>query len=346
MTYWVVGAGGIGCAIGARLAQHRRLIFVDSWREHVDAMRKSGLTVDYPDGPIHVEPVEAWHLTELASITDRPEVVLLAVKSYQTSDTVAALLPYLTETSVVVSLQNCINEDTIASIVGPHRTIGAMVRFDGALKGPGHGSATRKERRLVIGELDGRITPRLENLGTALSQSVHTDLSDNIWRELWSKLVRNTEVNAVAVVGGFGMGQIVTEPTARRLAIALGMETVKVALKLGIDLDPTELDGPAEAYFQPFDSPEVNSLEDHFRRMFEAYPQVKASMLQDVEKGRPTEIDYMNGYVVKKGAEVGVPTPLNAEMVRLVKEVEAGSRHPAADAVANVFAPLLSGVLA
>jgi 2-dehydropantoate 2-reductase len=346
MAYWVVGAGGIGCAIGARLAQHHPLVFVDSWRENVEAMRQSGLTVDYPDGPIHVEPVNAWHLSELASIGEPPEVVLLAVKSYQTADIVTALLPYLTESSPVVSLQNCINEDTIASIAGPNRTIGAMVRFDGAMKGPGHGSATRKERRLVIGELDGRITTRLEEIGAVLSQSVHTDLSDNIWRELWSKLVRNTEVNAISVIGGLGMGQIVTDPTARRLAIALGMETVKVALKLGIELDPTELDGPPEAYLEPFGSPAVDGLEDHFRKMFEAYPQVKTSMLQDVEKGRPTEIDYMNGHVVKKGGELGIPTPLSAEMVRLVKDVEHGKRRPDPQAVADVFAPLLSAVLA
>jgi 2-dehydropantoate 2-reductase len=87
----------------------------------------------------------------------------------------------------------------------------------------------------------------------------------------------------------------------------------------------------------------VDGLEDHFRRMFEAYPQVKTSMLQDVEKGRPTEIDYMNGYVVRKGRELGIPTPLSAEMVRLVKEVEQGKRHPDHRAVAEVFAPLLAG---
>lgn len=177
-----------------------------------------------------------------------------------------------------------------------------------------------------------------------LSQSVHTDLSDNIWRELWSKLVRNTCVNAVAVVSGLGMGQIVTDPIARRLAVALGMETVRIALRLGIPLDPTELDGPPEAYLHELGGPETQLLEEHLRQMFEPYPQVKASMLQDVEKGRPTEIDYMNGYVVKKGAELGIPTPLNAEMVRLVKEVEAGTRRPERQAVAELFGPLLASI--
>lgn len=300
-------------------------------------MKASGLVVDYPDGQVHVEPVRAWHLSEMGLIGDAPEAVLLAVKSYQTAEVVTAVAPYLTATSPIVSLQNCINEDTIASIVGPTRTIGAMVRFDGALLGPGRGSATRKERRLVIGELDGRITPRLREIGGVLSHSVHTDLSDDIWRELWSKLVRNTCVNAVAVISGFGMGQIATDPIARRLAIALGMETVRVALRLGISLDPTELDGPPEAYLQPLGSPEADLLEEHLRAMFEPYPEVKASMLQDVEKGRPTEIDYMNGYVVKKGSELGIPTPLNAEIVRLVKEVESGKRRPDRQAIAQLF---------
>ncbi len=327
--------------MAGRLAAHHPIVVVDSWREHVAAMRTSGLTVDYPDGPVHVEPLEAWHLTEMASIGEPPEVVLLAVKSYQTAEVVTAIKPYLTESSPIVSLQNCINEDTIASIVGPDRTIGAMVRFDGALKGPGHSSATRKERRLVIGELDGRITPRLQDIATVLSNSVTTDLSDNIWRELWSKLVRNTEVNAVAVVTGMGMGEIVVDSTARRFSIALGMETVKVALELGMELDQAELDGPAGAYLQPLGSKETDDLEEHFRSLFEPYPHVKASMLQDVEKGRPTEIDFMNGHVVKKGSELGVPTPLNAEMVRLVKEVEAGRRRPERQAVADLLAPLL-----
>ena len=344
ITYWIVGAGGIGCAIAGRLAPHQRIVIVDSWREHVDAMRASGLTVDYPDGSVHVEPVEAWHLTEMSSIGEPPEVVLLAVKSYQTAEVVTALEPYLTESSPIVSLQNCINEDTIASIAGPDRTIGAMVRFDGALKGPGHSSATRKERRLVIGELSGQITPRLREIAATLSHGVQTDLSDNIWRELWSKLVRNTSVNAVAVVTGMGMGEIVVDPIVRRLSLALGMETVSVALALGIELDPAELDGPVAAYLSPLGSPETDALEEHFRAMFEPYPEVKASMLQDVEKGRPTEIDYMNGYVVKKGSELGIPTPLNAEMVRLVKQVEAGARRPEREAVADVLAPLLAGI--
>jgi 2-dehydropantoate 2-reductase len=330
--------------MAGRLAPHHPLVIVDSWREHVEAMRASGLTVDYPDGSVHIEPVKAWHLTDLASIGEPPDVVLLAVKSYQTAEVVTALEPYLTELSPIVSLQNCINEDTIASIVGAQRTIGAMVRFDGALKGPGHSSATRKERRLVIGELNGQITPRLQEIGAVLSHGVLTDLSENIWRELWSKLVRNSSVNAVAVVTGMGMGEIVADPIVRRFALALAMETVSVALALGIELDPAELDGPAEAYLHPLGSEETDALEEHFRTMFEPYPQVKASMLQDVEKGRPTEIAFMNGHVVKKASELGIATPLNAEMVRLVKQVEAGRRRPERQAVADLLAPLLAGI--
>lgn len=340
MTYWIVGAGGIGCAIGGKLAAHQDLIFVDWWQEHVDAINSAGLTVDYPDGTINVR-VPAVHVSQIHSIGAAPEVVLLAVKSYQTIGAVNLLLPYLEPETMVVSLQNCINEEAIAEIVGQQRTIGAMVRFDGALRGPGHSSATRRERRLVIGELNGKITTRVEVLCSVLAKSVRTEVTDNIWGQLWSKLVANSQVNGVATVTGLTLGKLVSDPVALRFAISCGLETVRVALKLGIRLDREELFGDPEDYLKDLGTPEVNNIESGFRHFLEAYLTVKPSMLQDVEKGRPTEIDYMNGHVVKKGAEVGVVTPMNREIVRLVKEVEAGRRRPDYGAVHELLAPLI-----
>jgi 2-dehydropantoate 2-reductase len=326
VRYWIVGAGGIGCALGARLAQHHEVLFVDGWREHVDAIRTRGLTVDYPDARVTVA-VDAVHTADLGALDERPAAVLLAVKSYQTRDAVSGVLAHLDPDTPIVSLQNCINEQVIADIAGPERTIGAMVRFDGALRGPGIGSATRRERRLAIGELDGSMTDRIRALQEVLATSVATDVTPNIWGELWSKLARNSQVNALSVIGGLGLGQVVTNPVSRRLAMALGMETVRVALELGIELDPNELDGPPQAYLEPLGSPIANALEANLQKKFEGYPGVEPSMLQDVRKGRKTEIDQMNGHVVDQGVMHGVPTPLNAEVVRLVKEVERGERR-------------------
>jgi 2-dehydropantoate 2-reductase len=338
--FWIVGAGGIGCTLGARLARHHDVLLVDPWREHMEAIRANDLTVEYPDEKVTVA-VDTACISDLGSVDEEPRAVLLAVKSYQTEETVLALLRHLGPGTPIVSLQNCINEDVIAGLVGADRTIGAMVRFDGALLGPGHARATRTERRLAVGELDGAVTDRVRALQRVLSCSVDTDISQNIWGELWAKLVRNAAVNAVSVIGRFGMGQLVTTPLARRVALAAGMETVRVALALGIVLDPTELDGPPEAYLRPFDSPETDVLEATLQQKFGAYPTVKASMLQDIEKGRKTEIEQMNGYVVKRGREVGVRTPVNHELVKLVEAVESGSGLPHAAADNSTFERLL-----
>jgi 2-dehydropantoate 2-reductase len=323
MRYWVVGAGGIGCTMGARLAQSRDVVFVDTWEEHVDAINRAGLSVAYPDETVHVS-VPAVLLGGLGVGVEPPDAVLLCVKSYETEKVMRSILPHLGGDAFVVSLQNCINEEKIAEIVGADRTIGAMVRFDGAILGPGRAAGTRRERRLAIGELDGRSTTRIDALRAELSASVQTDVSANIWGELWSKLVRNTEFNALSVIGRFGMGELVSNPTIRRVALAAGMETAAVALKQGIQLDETELDGPVSAYARGLGSPEAESLEKVMLEKFGPYPAVRASMLQDIEKGRPTEIEFMNGFVTRKGAELGVPAPVNQSLTEKVRSIERG----------------------
>jgi len=180
---WIAGAGGIGCVLGGRLLEHATadVTFVDTWAEHVDAMNERGLTVDYPGETRHFT-VNAFHLTALER-APRPDVVLLCVKSYQTAEVVRAVAPFLSAGAYVVSLQNAINEDAIAEIVGSERTVGAIVLFDGALIGPAHASQIRT-KPLVIGELNGSVTARLETLSSLLRSSVPIVLSTNIWGEL------------------------------------------------------------------------------------------------------------------------------------------------------------------
>ena len=340
MSYWVVGAGAIGCVLGAKLADRSRVVLVDSWRDHVDAIRSKGLTVDYPEQTVHVN-LPAFHFSEMGSIPESAQVILLAVKSNQTEATVKLLEPYLSDKAMVVSIQNCINEEAIASMVGAGRTIGAMVRFDGTLHGPGHASSTQRARRLVLGELDGSISERLRVLADELSSAVSTETTSNIWGQLWTKMVRNSELNAVAALTGFLTDEIARDPLVRRVALSLGMETVRVALKLGMELDPAELYGAPESYLQPLGSAAMEPIEREFLERGTRGPGVKASMLQDVEKGRPTEIDYMNGYVVDKGRQVGVSTPVNEAVVRLVKEAEAHRRAPNRGVVEEFFAELV-----
>jgi 2-dehydropantoate 2-reductase len=345
MSYWVVGAGGIGCAIGGRLAVSDDVVFVDSWREHVEAMNRNGLRVDYPGAPLDV-PVRAFHLSELDRIGSAPEVVLLAVKSYQTAETCDALLPHLAADTPIVSLQNCINEETIAEKVGDRRTIGAVVLFDGSLVGPGHALRIKKTGRLVIGELDGSDSSRIRSIGARLSSSMDIRISANIWGELWSKLTVNIMINAVSAATGLGVGELVVQPVARQLMVRLGAESISVALAQGIQLVREDLYGrDPEDFLTDPSSERFKLVEDGFRIAYQEYPNLRASMLQDVTKGRPTEIDYMNGYIVKKGEQLGIRTPLNREMVRLVREVEASTRRPDRSVIDSEFARMTDSLV-
>ena len=338
MTWWVVGVGSMGSVVAGKLGGHVEMILVDGWDQNVAAIRARGLQVDYPEGTVVVRP-SAYELGEAASIGAAPDVVLLCVKSEQTRTVMTALAPHLADRSTVVSIQNSLNEETIASVVGAHRTIGATVRMDGNLVGPGHGRSISRQRKLTIGELDGTITDRLRAIRDTLGRGIQTELTDNIWGLLWTKMVRNAEVNALAAVTGLDTARLSADPVTRRLALRLGMEAVGVALALGMRLDEDELYGPAESYLRPFGSPAMNAIEERFRQSF-ATP-FRPSMLQDVEKGRPTEIDHMNGLIVDKGKAVGVPTPLNAALTRLVKEIDAGKRKPDPSVVGAVLAPFV-----
>lgn len=328
MRIWIAGAGGIGSVVGARLvgAPAVEVVFVDSWIDHVAAMNDTGLVVDYPQGTVRVQ-VSAVHLSEVATVAE-PDVVLLCVKSFQTSDTVTAIRPFLREEAFVVSLQNGLNEETIAELIGSTRTVGAIALFDGALVEPGHASQVRGNP-LVIGELDGRVTPRLKQLAEVLKVSVPITLSTNIWGELWSKLIRNLVLTTVGGVTGMGFGALVTDTKARRVGLRLGSEAVRIAQALKVDLVERELfDAKPAAFSSTFGSPEFQGLEEHFRSEYEHLPRLRSSMLVDLLKGRPTEIEYLSGYAVRKGRELGIPTPFNSLMLALGKELERGVGKP------------------
>lgn len=328
MRIWIVGAGGIGCVLGARLVgvPDLEVLFIDTWAENVAKMRSDGLTVEYPGETKRVR-VSAFHVSDVATVVP-PDAVLLCVKAFQTDDAVEAIRPCLAENAYVVSLQNAINEERIAEIIGHRRTVGAIVLFDGALVGPAHASQIRS-KPLVMGELDGTVSERLERLATFLRASVPVVLSTNIWGELWSKLVRNLVLTTVSAVTGMGFGQLAVDPVARRLGLRLGAEAVRVALALKVPLVDRELfASPPEAFLAPVGSAEFAKLEENCRVEYEPLPRLRGSMLQDLEKGRPTEIDQMSGYIVRKGADLGIATPANATMLALIKDLERGAISP------------------
>lgn len=330
-TAWVVGAGGIGSGVAALLAHAGDdVAVVDPWPEHVAAMEGYGLRLDRPGGSLLARP-RAVHLDDRAALADLgpPAVVLLATKSDATEATLGHLLPLLGDRAPVVSLQNGLNEPVIASVVGAARTVGAVVRFDGALHGPGHVAQTRDDGDLVIGVVD-RPGPgsadRLGALAARLSAAVPTVAVDDVREEQWAKLARNCMLNGTATLAGLGLGRLAEVPAARRLCAAVGAEVVRVARAEGVDVPDAALYGADLDALLDGDGAAFAAFEDGFRAAYRRVPDIKPSMLQDFEKGRVVEVAHLNGAVVAAGRRLGVATPANARLVEAVLALVRGDR--------------------
>ncbi len=338
----IVGAGALGGYVGGWLAHHGHdVTFIDPWPEHVETIRARGLELDglSPEEKLLVKKAKAIHITEAQSLARSPiDVAMVAMKSYDTLWATALIAPYLSEQGFVVSLQNCMNEETIAGVVGWGRTVGAVASLISVdLYEPGRIRRTMAkggEQHTVfrIGEPHGRVTPRVEELVEWFRGIDSSKATTNLWGERWSKLVQNAMGNGVTAATGLTSGDCLRDPAIRRFQIALAGEAVRVGQALGYQLEKIRGAAPEE-YVRAMqgDSDSLKNLEALIVPKAGANPRDKIqrpSMAQDILKGRRTEIDAMNGYIARKGAEVGVAAPSHQMLARIVTRIERGELAP------------------
>ncbi|MFH1150192.1 MAG: 2-dehydropantoate 2-reductase [Actinomycetota bacterium] len=334
MRIAILGAGAIGGITGGMMAlAGEDVTLVDTFAEHVDAINSNGLRIIGELGE-HLVRVPAVAPAELSGEFD---LVFLAVKGVDTDEALRLLGPHTTGRTPVVSLQNGINEEHIADLIGAERTIGASTHYPATLEGPGLVNKTGPNG-YVVGELDGRITDRVMEVGRLLALVDVTEVTDNIRGHLWSKLMINVCTNSFGALSGQLFGEFVVDETNKKLLGALYTESYDVARAQGIDM--VKLLGVMDPELIT-----VRSREDAERVLPmldalgapEMFGRMKSSMLQDIERGRRTEIDYLNGFIVDKGAEVGVPTPVNRAIVEMVRQVEAGIRPLTPDNLTEIW---------
>jgi 2-dehydropantoate 2-reductase len=334
MRIAVMGAGAIGGITGGMMARAGEdVTLVDTLTEHVDTINLDGLKIIGELGE-HVVRVPAVTPAELTGDFD---LVFLAVKGVDTGSALEELKPYTTDATPVVSLQNGINEEHIADLIGPERTIGASTHYPATLESPGVVNKTGPNG-YVVGELDGRITDRVVEVGRLLGLVDQTEVTDNIRGHLWSKLMINVCTNSFGALSGQLFGEFIVDETNKRLLAALYTESYEVAKKQGVRMVKLlgVMDPELIAVRSPEDRERVLPMLDALGRP-EMFGRMKSSMLQDIERGRKTEIDFLNGYIVRKGAEVGLPTPVNEAIVDKVREVEAGTRPLTPDNLAEIW---------
>ena len=334
-----VGAGALGGYIGGYLAQQGQdVTLIDMWPENIEAIRERGLELDgvTPEEKFTVRNAKTMHLTEVQSLArEKPiDIAFVSVKSYDTEWATMLVRPYLAPDGYVVSLQNCVNEEKIAGVVGWGKTLGVIASVISvemyAAARIRRTAAKGGEKHTVfrIGEVHGVITKRVQELVEMFAKIDSAKATTNLWGERWSKLSQNGMRNGVSAVTGLTSPQCDQNPAVRRFAIKLGGEAVRVAQALGHELEkiggvkPDMLALAAEG-----NRDAMAEVEEHMTARAHANPRgdmQRPSMAQDIGKGRRTEIDFMNGYIVDKGKMLGIPTPTHEKLVDLVRRLERG----------------------
>jgi len=330
MRIAILGAGSLGTIIGGLITKgtlgEHEVTLIDTNEKHVDKLNEKGATIT---GFLEFNhPVIAKTPDNMEGIYD---LVILLTKQTFNDTALTNLLRYINEDSVVCTLQNGIPEEFVSEYVGRDRTVGGAVGFGATWIEPGVSMLTSKYEAVKdyafdIGEINGKITPRIEMVKEILSNVGTTEIMTNLMEIRWSKVLMNATFSGMSAALGCTFGDVMDNEVAMKALSYVADETVKTAhansyeliYMNGINMDDLELKNN-------------ETLEDKMELYhigWDKHRDLKASMLQDLEKGIPCEIDYINGIVSKKGKEKGVKTPFNDKVIELVKKAEDGKYVP------------------
>ena len=291
----VMGAGAVGCYFGGMLARAGHDVTLIGRPEHVEAISRDGLHMETRtfDEQVRVEA------SSDPAAADGAQLVLFCVKSGDTESAGQQIAPYVGNDSVVLCLQNgCDNDHRLRGVLTGPEVAAAVVFLGSEMCGPGmvrhHGSG-----ELVIGPI--RTIHGLARIFEAAA--VPTRVSDDVRGALWQKLIINCSYNAISALGRKTYGQMVPSPGVQDVMRDIVDECLAVAAAEGIDV-PGDVHGAV-------------------RRIVETIPQQYSSTAQDVLRGKPTEIDYLNGHIVRRGKALGISTPANQVLWAMVKLIEA-----------------------
>jgi 2-dehydropantoate 2-reductase len=330
-----VGAGAVGGYSGAHMAKAGEdVTFIDAWPENVETINRDGFRITHHQGP---EPfsvkVRALHLTEAQQLAKEApvDIAFVCMKSYDTEWAARLIKQYLAPGGYIVSLQNCMNEETIANVVGWGKVMGCIAsNISVALHAPGQihrGGLVGGTRHTVYrtGEVHGTITERAHEVCRLVAHADSAKATDNLWGERWSKLVQNTMANGVSACTGLSGGQITDNETIRHFQARLGSEAIRIGQARGYKLEEIGHQDPEiVARAGEGDAAALKQYDEHRLNAPRGAADQRPSMGQDMAKGRRTEIEYLNGFVVREGEQVGIRAAANERLVDIVKKVEKG----------------------
>jgi 2-dehydropantoate 2-reductase len=323
----VVGTGANGASLGADLIRAGLSItYIEQWPAHVEAMREHGLTVNFPDGTVERTQIDAYHLCQVAELRRPFDIVFVSVKTYDTRWAVELIKPLLHEQSVVVGLQNGMTLDDVADIVGPDRTVGAVLGIAANMFEPAvvNRQVSRGDTWITVGTYTGRHTAQLENVRDVLSKAAVTETSSDIRAAKWMKLIANIPEMLPSAILGVPLLTAVHVPGIRETMDEASREAYALAKELGITMVPifgmTAKDVPDSDQY-------ALDLLDAVLKSY-SLEDTRVAVLQDWDKKRHAELDGYNGYIVEARRKLGGSAPVNEAILQIANRIESGELEP------------------
>jgi len=345
MRIAVMGAGSIGTIVGGLIAKSGQdVVLIDADERNVAALNAHGASIR---GFLELTtPVKAILPVQMEG---RYDLVFLTTKQTFNEVALAQLLPHLGENSTVCTLQNGIPEESVAAHVGAKRTVGGAVGFGATWLEPGVSMLTStmmvmEKFAFDIGEPDGQLTPRIYMVQKVLSAVGGTTVMPNFMGIRWAKLLMNATFSGMSAALGCTFGDVLNDPEAMQVLAHIADECIRVARACGHRL--AEMQGVDMETLELKPGEQLKDKMPLYIQVWGPHAKLKASMLQDLEKGRRTEINYINGYVCRKGRERGVATPYNDFVVNLVSAAEVQKKTPDFTENLKLVRDFLAGKLA
>ena len=320
----VIGAGAIGGVTAA---------FLQLAGYDLEAACKIPEIAERLNHPgVHITGIKGEHwvklkaVTNISDLSEPKDLILLATKANDCLAAAQDLIPYLKPDSVVVSFQNGVCEYALADIVGKDRIIGCVVGWAASQIAPGELELT-SEGEFVIGNVEGQSDDRLLPIQQILNGVYPTRISENIIGELYSKLIVNSCITSLGVIGGVTFGKLLAEASVRKVFYGIMREALAVTDAMGITVEPG---GGGKLDF--YRLLEGDGIFDDLKRYLTLriigfkYRHIESSSLQSVKRSEPTEIGFLNGYISECGRRCDVPTPVNQAVRAMVLEIENGQR--------------------
>jgi len=326
MQMLIVGIGALGGTIAARALRAGLPVRLAARNtESAEVLRRSGLRVSGIGGEVGVDTIDVAALEDYGE-GKQFDLILLATKAQQALEVAPQVVGLLAPEGVILPIQNGGVAGTLADRLGEDKILGGFSNLGATMVEPGV-YEQKNAGHLLIGELAGGVSERAERVARVLSRAVEVKISSNMLGAIWSKLLINCSVTTLGALCSQTMRQYMETEAGKKVFRRTYEETLSVALSIGTRLERLTVDPIPPGWSN--NSGGGEDYDSWVKAVIDFYGDVKPSMLQDLERGRKTEIDFINGYVVALGHASGRPVPMNAAITGLVHQIERGVLQPA-----------------